>query len=99
MGQYVYEQLIPKSQLYIQADILSSIANIRNVIAVKEPIFLEACYIGNNGALRQSEIEVSEDEFGNKTYYFMKPLSNTEYLRIVYTSMPEEGGYYGYNNY
>lgn len=99
MGQYVYEQLIPKSQLYIQADILSSIANIRNVIAVKEPIFLEACYIGNNGALRQSEIEVSEDEFGNKTYYFMKPLFNTEYLRIVYTSMPEEGGYYGYNNY
>ena len=99
MGQYVYEQLIPKSQLYIQADILSSIANIRNVIAVKEPIFLEACYIGNNGALRQSEIEVSEDEFGNKTYYFMKPLSNTEYLRIVYTSMLEEGGYYGYNNY
>ena len=99
MGQYVYEQLIPKSQLYIQADILSSIANIHNVIAVKEPIFLEACYIGNNGALRQSEIEVFEDEFGNKTYNFMKPLSNTEYLRIVYTSMPEEGGYYGYNNY
>ena len=99
MGQYVYEQLIPKSGLFIQTGVLSSIANKRNVIAVKEPIFLEAWYIGNNGALRQSEIEVHEGEFGDKEYHFMNPLSNIEYLRIVYTSMPEEGGYYGYNNY
>lgn len=96
MGQYVYEQLIPKSALRIQGSAVSTISDMYNVIAVEKPIFLEACHIGSNGALQQSVVEKYDDD---ETYYFLSPLTNTAYLRIVYTSMPEEEGYYGYNTY
>ena len=96
IGQYVYEQLIPKSGLNIQPPAVAAILDIHKTIAVEKPIFLEAWFIATNGALKQAAIEKEDDD---ETYYFVSPLSNTEYIRVVYTSMPEEGGYYGYNSY
>ena len=91
MGQYVYEQLIPKSELNIQSGSVATIIDRHEIIAVEKPIFLEAWFISSNGQLKITSIERYEND---EEYYFMSPLSNTEYLRLVYTSMPEEGGYY-----
>lgn len=108
MGQYVYEQLIPKSLLergfYITSDVLG--------IPMENVIFLEAYAI----------YQISRDAAGEYEGFFhnlkcCKPavfvpdsgglgLSDMDgdedviYYRIVYTSMPEEdSSYYGYNNY
>lgn len=92
MGQYVYEQLIPHdgdpnhkyNTIFYSQD-----------IAVEKPIFLEAQCIMRNGVCPCNIVSyVTEFEAmstGNR--------EGIRYIRVVYTSMPEEGDYYGYNNY
>ena len=91
MGNYVYEQLIPK---YAIADYGGHFIN-TDVIAANDMYILEAVAIGKtNTTYIDCDIN-SEDGVVVPSFNHDKH----DYLRIVYTSMSEEGGYYGYNEY
>ncbi len=78
MGQYVYEQLIPTSNLNIELDNMLVLSSVAVGIGMTKPVGIN-CSDGN--------LIPSED------------ISSYMWLKIVYTSMPEEGDNYGYNNY
>ena len=88
MGQYVYEQLIPITQ---------EVINYFPKLFVDNPIFLKFDIIGDSfissyamgGPVREGSI----------VYLSEKEMILGKFIHVVYTSMPEEGGYYGYNNY
>lgn len=94
MGQYVYEQLIP----------INNVSTVPiSLLTVDNPIILECFYIGI-GYVAPCEVKVIM--LGEENYIKIEvrssdaPSSNGLYYKIVYTSMPKEGGdYYGYNNY
>ena len=94
MGQYVYEQLIPNaSEILVLHE---------NDLIGRNQVFLDAQIIGPRGcAVCTVRKKDGSNEFvvDPKTSDIPDSLSYT-YYRIVYTSMPEEGGdCYGYNNY
>lgn len=96
MGQYVYEQLIPNNK--------GGVANVPfSSFAVPNPLIIEATSIYNATKIVGSDytipfLVVSGDSLLIQTSGISES-ENVEYFRIVYTSMPEEGDYYGYNNY
>ena len=93
MGQYVYEQLIPNTG--------DNLVIYEQDLTVTKPVFLEAQIIGSFGCAT-CEIERREDgnsfEVNPKTSS-IPDIVSYQYYRIVYTSMPEDSSYYGYNNY
>lgn len=94
MGQYVYEQLIPSNSYYPDPFYFP-----KSILAVDKPIFLEAFGFGRWGSF---PCEVRINEYNVDSVQVNNLGINTgawDYIRIVYTSMPEEGSYYGYNNY
>jgi hypothetical protein len=96
MGQYVYEQLIPKSAL--AQDLAADFFEVKH----DKILFLEVVPI--TSSTENSKVygfNIAPDGLylltanGVPSSGFSFP-----YLRVVYTSMPEEnGGNYGYNNY
>ena len=91
MGKYVYEQLIPKDAI---ADYGGHFIN-TDVIAANDMYILEAVAIGKTNTTYidcniDSEYGVAVPGFNHDKH---------DYLRIIYTSMPKESGYYGYNEY
>ena len=93
MGQYVYEQLIPNKGYKLTIS--------ESDLIVQKPLFLEASIIGLYGC-SGCEISMSGKDLWlvtPKTSTNMYPDSDYQYYKIVYTTMPEESGYYGYNNY
>ena len=91
MGQYVYEQLIVNNgedYIYI---------NVSDTLAIKKPIIISIDAIGYR-SLNGLSWSISDGVITIRIEDFTMRI-NTPFLRIVYTSMPEEGGYYGYNNY
>ena len=98
MGQYVYEQLIPKSAISHHGSFSTSLLNVH----CSKILFLEVTVVTEGTSSYHSEVygiigggdTYSIRANGETAYDFEYP-----YLRVVYTSMPEEGGYYGYNNY
>ena len=97
MGQYVYEQLIPKSAISLEI-----ISPELFVINPDKIVFLDVVpAINCKGTY--NDYALYYDEAG---YHLMKngnPTSSVEkgllFLRVVYTSMPEDSDYYGYNSY
>lgn len=104
MGQYVYEQLIPWR--------LKSVGEYVGLlpfdsIIVQKPLFLSATVIGDAKyyGVFNEPASILKDSNG----FVVKPIGASTvgipdsdsylYVKIVYTSMPEEGGYYGYNSY
>jgi hypothetical protein len=95
MGQYVYEQLIPNIKGIGVNIPLSS-------FAVHNPLIIEATSICNVMQIKDSS-DTKPFFHSDGDYFYIQTSGiseseNVEYFRIVYTSMPEEGDYYGYNN-
>ena len=90
MGQYVYEQLIPASKYDTYLDVIN--------LGTNNPILLSVVAIQKDGYTGNDARCMIE---GNQIRFFMgnSPISDPIYYRIIYTSMPEEGDYYGYNSY
>lgn len=88
MGQYVYEQLIPITQ-----ETCSSFPK----LAVDNPMFLKFDVIGDS-FISSHKMEGPVIE-GTIVYLEEREMTYGKYMHVVYTSMPEEGDYYGYNNY
>ena len=93
MGQYVYEQLIPN----IKGSTVS--VDIQNIFAVKKPLIISVDSIGGSVGDYAMPLWMIEENTFNISVSDIKDAKNVEFFRIVYTSMPEEGDYYGYNNY
>ena len=94
MGQYVYEQLVPNIEVTNHCDI-------QNTFAVKKPLIISANSIGGNSSSEANPYWWIND-FDNTFNIEVSGVSDFEsvkFFRIVYTSMPEEGDYYGYNNF
>ncbi len=89
VGQYVYEQLIAnKGESYISI-------SISNTLAVKNPLIISIDAIGTlyiNALLYNINDDVLTIDLGDSSMR-----RSTPFVKIVYTSMPEEGGYY-YNS-
>lgn len=89
MGQYVYEQILPyKKETYTFEE-----------IGTDKPVIIQADAFGVNG-YAPSMAEV----ISNGILFYPRQLPSGElnilYYKIVYTSIPEEGGdYYGYSHY
>lgn len=106
MGQYVYEQLIP----IIPDDVSSapshntvSVYNKNLGIEHSKIVFMEAQLIGRNACI-SAKVEWLGWElvylvFSAKVGNDIEDITDYDYIRLVYTSMPEEGDSYGYNNY
>lgn len=93
MGQYVYEQLIPHP---VGSGYPDPFYCSKNILAVNKPIFLDAFGCGSFGSF-PCEVILNEDEFVIRNRGFT--VTAWDYIRIVYTSMPGEDSYYGYNEY
>lgn len=100
MGQYVYERLIPSADM-----LLSSMVEIPFSILPENSMILDCACIYENGFSPTDNI-FKFKEGDNFNWAFRMPLSDIDhlgnllYIKVVYTSMPEEGGdYYSYNNY
>ena len=101
MGQYVYEQLIPIASLvqdggafFIPKDFFLS----------KEIFVFDCAFVGFGYFLHGEVTQVQTSYLGDG--YMVNGSGGAydavryKYIKIVYTSIPEEGGdYYGYNNY
>lgn len=101
MGQYVYERLIPSADM-----LLSSMAEIPFSILPGNIMILDCACIYENGLSTPETLFKFSQGGSDFMWAFRMPLSDINYLgnllyiKVVYTSMPEEGGdYYGYNNY
>lgn len=108
MGQYVYEQLIPM-------DVWNNGDWVSDRYPVKNPLFLEAWGIGyrESDSGRRAHVclplaiqprGIAESEASYNSYDInsseQKTYDTLQYIKVVYTSMPDEGDdYYGYNNY
>ena len=93
MGQYVYEQLIPHDgDSHHRYNTWFALQD----LAIQNPMFLDAQCVMSDGVcpcdIKVQGYEVEAESNGQR--------EGIKYVRVVYTSMPdEEGDYYGYNNY
>jgi hypothetical protein len=92
MGQYVYEQLIPKSMFSYNG----IIDNVNDVLAINTPILLKCDLLG--GATCSAECAVDGVMLNINIQSVAQTWERTQFVRLVYTSMPEDSSYYGYNN-
>lgn len=101
MGQYVYEQLIPFVDGYISPSSMLYLKN--SMLSVNNPIFLncEIIVTDRNGSLEEILLEygyISKTDFTDFDFYITATYVNFEkqkgYVKITYTSMPEEDAYY-----
>lgn len=93
MGQYVYEQLIPVKPGGSAGTLIGTPLN------VNEPIILRAELVGMG---TYKVLNVMQYDSSTNTFYsdaFDVDVDRSLYFRLVYTSMPKEGDYYGYNSY
>ena len=101
MGQYVYEQLVMTN---IDQRSTSSCVNVcwpSSLEKNKMYLDIKALLQFNDGTTIAIPILSYNGDYilldGNNIYNIDK--SQHIYLHVVYTSIPEEGDYYGYNNY
>ena len=85
MGQYVYEQLIS-----VEAG--NSAGQLIGELNIDSPIILRAELIGIGTCKSVNVVAYSNNIFD--TDVTIDDFSRSLYLRVVYTSMPEEGEYY-----
>ena len=113
MGQYVYEQLIPVT-IAVDSYEHSIHVNLGNYgIEMDRIVLLETSITGEHFNLEKGtksylSIPIKDMElyYDNALHFSLAvylpataELTCKAYLHIVYTSMPEEVGYYGYENY
>jgi hypothetical protein len=110
MGQYVYEQLIPnitlgsliESKTYFPSNLWLAVKENPYVISANAIIKTE---FGVMTVPITTYTEFSAISFKlDPTIQFVTGIGEVKdsflcQIHLVYTSMPEEGGYYGYNNY
>ena len=92
MGQYVYEQLIPNKK-GDEVDVPFS------SFLVPDPLIIETTSIYSLKKITNSIYAIPYISNVNDDYFRIRTdgiteSENVEYFRIVYTSMPKEGGYY-----
>ena len=99
MGQYVYEQLIPSSHTYNNQLLLDDHIDTNNLMLLESHaiVFSKekkcACVV---------PLKTTFTPDGLYKYILTvetPSASELMYIKIIYTSMPEEDDYYGYNNY
>lgn len=104
MGQYVYEQLIP----IIYDEVINGPSpntvpvNNKNLsVEHSKIVLMEAQLIGRNSCISAStrwhDTELKYLVFTTNEGNDLVDITDYDYIRLVYTSMPEEGGYY-YNS-
>ena len=112
MGQYVYEQLIPIVDYFVTGPSKNEAHFSKSQLMYDKPVFLESSVVfaqkRSDGCL-MTPCEIYEQEtpfaMGTCDFHAKTNVNIGDYkgiisfIRVVYTSMPEEGGYYGYNNY
>lgn len=112
MGQYVYERILP---LHFYDPYQRWGFNFRELPFEysKDVMFIDADFLGTGDYIVKVPVTINySTATGDFVPVISKELNNTlsnmpnnmkYYIRIVYTSIPEEereeGGYYGYNNY
>lgn len=95
MGQYVYEQLIPTSELIINGNGDALIPT----SLIGGDFILDCCAIGTYGVAGITLTTSGTGWILSNDRVLGRGFKHFNYIKIVYTSMPEDSSYYGYNNY
>lgn len=105
MGQYVYEQLIPYNM--VDTIPIHHIDYAGEIFAIDNPMIISCNFIGD-GICIHTDCVYPDFTLPDQAMSFPEVRNNNtiiinqeriKFVKIVYTSMPEEGDYYGYNNY